>query len=143
VDAANLLNENYLGRSRNGQAPIRYPHHFRAPVNTGGQRPDLTARRARGPATPGPRPFRLQWMLGCRAAPNGTSCGPSAVPLAPCPAPGDPRPGGRPLPGRDLAQAQPKSHWGPILRAGAALPHQPPHPAGVRRAGRPQRPAQF
>jgi endonuclease/exonuclease/phosphatase family metal-dependent hydrolase len=35
VDAANLLNENYLGRSRNGQAPIRYPHHFRAPVNTG------------------------------------------------------------------------------------------------------------
>lgn len=35
ADVAALLNENYLGRGRNGQAPIRYPHHFRAPVNTG------------------------------------------------------------------------------------------------------------
>jgi endonuclease/exonuclease/phosphatase family metal-dependent hydrolase len=32
VDAARLLNDNYLAQ---GQNPIHYPHHFRAPVNTG------------------------------------------------------------------------------------------------------------
>jgi endonuclease/exonuclease/phosphatase family metal-dependent hydrolase len=32
VDAAGLFNDNYLAR---GQNPIHYPHHFRAPVNTG------------------------------------------------------------------------------------------------------------
>ena len=36
VDAAALLNENYLSRAGEGQAPIRYQHSFRAPVNTGG-----------------------------------------------------------------------------------------------------------
>ena len=35
VDAAALLNERYLRHGHNGQQPIRYPHHFRAPVNTG------------------------------------------------------------------------------------------------------------
>ena len=35
VDAAALLNNNYLSRAHNGQTPIRYPYHFRAPVNTG------------------------------------------------------------------------------------------------------------
>jgi len=35
VDAATLLNDNYLARGHGGQAPIRYAHHFRAPVNTG------------------------------------------------------------------------------------------------------------
>jgi endonuclease/exonuclease/phosphatase family metal-dependent hydrolase len=35
VDPAALLNERYLRHGRNGQQPIRYPHHFRAPVNTG------------------------------------------------------------------------------------------------------------
>jgi endonuclease/exonuclease/phosphatase family metal-dependent hydrolase len=32
VDAARLLNDNYLA---DGQNPIHYPYHFRAPVNTG------------------------------------------------------------------------------------------------------------
>jgi len=32
VDAATLFNDNYLAH---GQAPIHYPYHFRAPVNTG------------------------------------------------------------------------------------------------------------
>lgn len=35
VDAAALFNANYLGVSQNGQEPLRYPFHFRAPVNTG------------------------------------------------------------------------------------------------------------
>jgi len=35
VDAAALLNDNYLSRAGEGQAPIRYQHSFRAPVNTG------------------------------------------------------------------------------------------------------------
>jgi len=35
VDAAALLNGNYLTRSQRGQQPIAYPHHFRTPVNTG------------------------------------------------------------------------------------------------------------
>jgi len=35
VDAATLLNANYLARSQNGQAPIHYPYHFREAVNTG------------------------------------------------------------------------------------------------------------
>lgn len=35
VDAASLLNERYLQREHNGQDPIRYAHHFRAPVNSG------------------------------------------------------------------------------------------------------------
>ena len=35
VDAAALLNQNYLGQSQNGQEPIRYDYQFRAPVNTG------------------------------------------------------------------------------------------------------------
>ena len=35
IDAAALLQRNYLDRPQDGQAPIRYPHHFRAPVNTG------------------------------------------------------------------------------------------------------------
>jgi endonuclease/exonuclease/phosphatase family metal-dependent hydrolase len=35
VDAAQLLNDNYLANGQRGQAPIRYAHHFRAPVNTG------------------------------------------------------------------------------------------------------------
>ena len=35
VDAAALLNRNYLARPQNGQEPIEYPFHFRAPVNTG------------------------------------------------------------------------------------------------------------
>ncbi len=35
VDAAALLNDHYLDRGHNGQEPIRYAHHFRAPVNTG------------------------------------------------------------------------------------------------------------
>jgi endonuclease/exonuclease/phosphatase family metal-dependent hydrolase len=35
VDAAGLLQKHYLDRSQDGQAPIAYPHHFRAAVNTG------------------------------------------------------------------------------------------------------------
>ena len=35
VDAATLLNRNYLARSQNGQAPIEFAYHFRGPVNTG------------------------------------------------------------------------------------------------------------
>jgi endonuclease/exonuclease/phosphatase family metal-dependent hydrolase len=35
VDAATLFDEHYLRHGRNGQQAIRYPHHFRAPVNTG------------------------------------------------------------------------------------------------------------
>ena len=35
VDAAALLNANYLGISQNGQEPLHYPFHFSAPVNTG------------------------------------------------------------------------------------------------------------
>jgi endonuclease/exonuclease/phosphatase family metal-dependent hydrolase len=35
ADVAALLDRHYLGRGHHGQAPIRYPHHFRAPVNTG------------------------------------------------------------------------------------------------------------
>jgi endonuclease/exonuclease/phosphatase family metal-dependent hydrolase len=35
VDAAALLNDNYLARACEGQTPLRYPHSFRAPVNTG------------------------------------------------------------------------------------------------------------
>ena len=34
-DAAAMLNDHYLGRGQRGQDPIRYAHHFRAPVNTG------------------------------------------------------------------------------------------------------------
>jgi 3-phytase len=33
--AARLLQENYLNIGQGGQAPIRYPHRFTAPVNTG------------------------------------------------------------------------------------------------------------
>jgi endonuclease/exonuclease/phosphatase family metal-dependent hydrolase len=35
VDAAALLNDNYLGQSQNGQDPIHFAYQFRAPVNTG------------------------------------------------------------------------------------------------------------
>lgn len=35
VDAAALLNRNYLSRPQNGQKSIEYRYHFRAPVNTG------------------------------------------------------------------------------------------------------------
>jgi len=35
IDAAALLNDNYLAVGQRGQDPIRYAHHFRAPVNTG------------------------------------------------------------------------------------------------------------
>lgn len=35
ADAAGLLNRNYLAARQNGQQPIEYPYHFRAPVNTG------------------------------------------------------------------------------------------------------------
>jgi hypothetical protein len=35
VDAAGLLNRNYLAKGQHGLEPIRYRHHFRAPVNTG------------------------------------------------------------------------------------------------------------
>jgi endonuclease/exonuclease/phosphatase family metal-dependent hydrolase len=35
VDAAGLLNANYLAQPHNGQQPIQYPFHFRAPVNSG------------------------------------------------------------------------------------------------------------
>lgn len=35
IDAATLLNDNYLSHGQNGQEPIHYPWHFRAPVNTG------------------------------------------------------------------------------------------------------------
>ena len=35
VDAAALLNDNYLAHGSDGQAPLRYAHSFRAPVNTG------------------------------------------------------------------------------------------------------------
>ena len=35
IDAAALFNDNYLARPHDGQTPIRYPYHFRAPVNTG------------------------------------------------------------------------------------------------------------
>jgi hypothetical protein len=35
VDAAALFNDNYLARAGNGQAPLRYAHWFRAPVNSG------------------------------------------------------------------------------------------------------------
>jgi endonuclease/exonuclease/phosphatase family metal-dependent hydrolase len=35
VDATALLNDNYLAHGRDGQAGIRYGHHFRAAVNTG------------------------------------------------------------------------------------------------------------
>lgn len=35
VDAAGLLNRNYLAQAQNGQQTIDYPYHFRAPVNTG------------------------------------------------------------------------------------------------------------
>jgi endonuclease/exonuclease/phosphatase family metal-dependent hydrolase len=35
IDAAGLFNGNYLARGHHGQAPIHYPHHYRAPVNTG------------------------------------------------------------------------------------------------------------
>jgi alkaline phosphatase D len=35
VDVAALLNQHYLGSGHDGQEPIHYPHHFRAPVNTG------------------------------------------------------------------------------------------------------------
>jgi endonuclease/exonuclease/phosphatase family metal-dependent hydrolase len=34
-DAANLINQNYLDKSWNGQPAIQYPYSFRAPVNTG------------------------------------------------------------------------------------------------------------
>jgi endonuclease/exonuclease/phosphatase family metal-dependent hydrolase len=34
-DAAAMLNDNYLALGQRGQDPIRYAHHFRAPVNTG------------------------------------------------------------------------------------------------------------
>jgi endonuclease/exonuclease/phosphatase family metal-dependent hydrolase len=35
VDVAALLDQHYLSRGHHGQQPIRYPHHFRAAVNTG------------------------------------------------------------------------------------------------------------
>ncbi len=35
IDAAALLNNGYLAQGHNGQSPIHYPFHFRAPVNTG------------------------------------------------------------------------------------------------------------
>jgi endonuclease/exonuclease/phosphatase family metal-dependent hydrolase len=35
VDAAALLNDNYLAHGGRGHEPIRYPHHFRTAVNTG------------------------------------------------------------------------------------------------------------
>lgn len=35
IDAAGLLNENYLTVQRHNHEPIEYPFHFRAPVNTG------------------------------------------------------------------------------------------------------------
>ena len=35
IDAAALLNDNYLALGQQGQEPIRYGHHFRAAVNTG------------------------------------------------------------------------------------------------------------
>jgi endonuclease/exonuclease/phosphatase family metal-dependent hydrolase len=35
IDAAALLNANYLGRGQRGQRPLRYDHHFRGEVNTG------------------------------------------------------------------------------------------------------------
>ncbi len=35
VDAASLLNDNYLSQSQNGQDPIHFAWQFRAPVNTG------------------------------------------------------------------------------------------------------------
>lgn len=35
IDAAQLLNENYLALDRNASLPIYYPFHFRAAVNTG------------------------------------------------------------------------------------------------------------
>ena len=35
VDAAALLNENYLDQSQNGQEPIHFDYQFRAPVNAG------------------------------------------------------------------------------------------------------------
>lgn len=35
IDAAALFNENYLARAGAGLEPLRYPHHFRAEVNTG------------------------------------------------------------------------------------------------------------
>jgi len=35
VDAAALLNDNYLARGQHDQRPIRYAHHFSTPVNTG------------------------------------------------------------------------------------------------------------
>ena len=35
IDAAGLLNTNYLGREENGQQAIHYAYSFRAPVNTG------------------------------------------------------------------------------------------------------------
>jgi endonuclease/exonuclease/phosphatase family metal-dependent hydrolase len=35
VDAATLLNRNYLAVSQGGHPPIRYAHHFRSAVNTG------------------------------------------------------------------------------------------------------------
>ena len=35
IDAAALLNTNYLSKEQNGQSAIEYPHHFRAAVNTG------------------------------------------------------------------------------------------------------------
>jgi endonuclease/exonuclease/phosphatase family metal-dependent hydrolase len=35
IDAAKLLDDNYLARGPDGQAPIHYPYSFRAPVNTG------------------------------------------------------------------------------------------------------------
>ena len=52
VDAATLFNDNYLAH---GPAPIYYPYHFRAPVNTGmgsGLDLDWTAKPV-GPQTPG------------------------------------------------------------------------------------------
>jgi len=35
IDAAALLNEHYLSQGQNGQLPIEFPYHFRAPVNSG------------------------------------------------------------------------------------------------------------
>jgi len=35
INAAALLNQNYLGRSQHEQKPILYSYHYRAPVNTG------------------------------------------------------------------------------------------------------------
>lgn len=35
ADAAGLLATHYLARGQNGQRPVHYPYHFRAPVNTG------------------------------------------------------------------------------------------------------------